>query len=148
MTTLYKCHNSSNCLLHFFPLFAPGTLMWMALFFHCISKYICKTSKQNKQKQKKRFYWVFLFVLFSYVFHFRSSSFAPDRRCSLSTGISLICGCSCHLCSEEKTEQTLYKTKRYKTSFNLLQSDKKYFPLFNITKKVVILFDLFDTRCL
>lgn len=146
MTTLYKWHNSSNCLLHFFPLFAPGTLTWMALFFHCISKYICKTIKQNKQKQKTCL--LSFFVLFLYVFHFRSSSFALDRRCSLSTGISLICGCSCHLCSEEKIEQTLYKTKRYKTSFNLLQSDKKYFPLFNITKKVVILFDLFDTRCL
>lgn len=67
MTTLYKCHNSSNCLLHFFPLFAPGTLTWMALFFHCISKYICKTSKQNKQKQKN------VFTEFFFLFCFRMS---------------------------------------------------------------------------
>lgn len=52
------------------------------------------------------------------------------------------------ICAQRKKQNKLYKTKRYKTSFNLLQSDKKYFPLFNITKKVVILFDLFDTRCL
>lgn len=51
-----------------------------------------------------------------YVFYFWNSQFATDRWCSLSTGIFLTCGCGGDLCSEEKTKQQTYKTKRYKNS--------------------------------
>lgn len=51
-----------------------------------------------------------------YVFYFWNSQFATDRWCSLSTGIFLTCGCGSDLCSEEKTKQRTYKTKRYKNS--------------------------------